>query len=338
MRVAVIGVGSIGGPIAAHLTENDIDVTVVTKHPDLATLIQSKGLKLQGMEETRYVSMKAVPLITDLEGTFEIVFLAMKAFDVKAAAQAVLPYLSDDGVVVTLQNGIVEDEIANIVGNNRVVGAVVFWASEMVKLGVIQRNSDGLFVIGLLDEDGNQHRLNEVETLLGSFLHVDIADDIYSTLYTKLTLNAWLNALQAICGQSYGEMLASKRTRQLVMGIIAEAVTVADRLGIKFVKLGGLDLQSMAFSASDSPENLSKKHAMVKSLGEAWDNLKSSSLQALERGGYSEIEFFNGYIAKKGKELGIETPINNEVIRVAKEIDNRKREIRPENLLELPEP
>ncbi|MFQ5980146.1 MAG: ketopantoate reductase family protein [Candidatus Heimdallarchaeota archaeon] len=336
--MAVIGVGSIGGPIAAHLTESDIDVTVVTKHPDLATLIQSKGLKLQGVEESRHVPMKAVPLITDLEGAFDIVFLAMKAFDVKAAAQAVLPYLSDDSVVVTLQNGIVEDEIANIVGKHRVVGAVVFWGSEMVEPGVIQRNSDGLFVFGLLDEDGNQHRLSQVKSLLGSFLHVDIADNIYSTLYSKLTLIAWLNGLQALCGQPYGEMQASKRTRQLGMGIIAEAVTVADHLGIKFVKLGGLDLQSMALSASDSPEKQSKKHDMVKSIGQAWDNHKSSSLQSLERGGYSEVEYFNGYIAKKGKELGIETPINTEVVRVVKEIEDGKRKILPDNLLELPDP
>ncbi|MFX0208962.1 MAG: ketopantoate reductase family protein, partial [Candidatus Hodarchaeota archaeon] len=101
MRVAVIGVGAIGGPIAAHIAENAVDITVVTKYPELADLIESKGIKLQGLETERYVSMKAVPSVGQLEGKFEIVFLAMKAMDVLDATKALLPFLNDDSVVVT---------------------------------------------------------------------------------------------------------------------------------------------------------------------------------------------------------------------------------------------
>ncbi|MHA2224788.1 MAG: ketopantoate reductase family protein [Candidatus Hodarchaeales archaeon] len=335
MRVAVIGVGAIGGPIAAHLVENDIDVTVVTKYPKLAQTIQSKGLRLQEGKESRFIRIKAVPLIPDLDGLFEIVFFVMKAFDVKAAARAVLPYLHDDGVAVTLQNGIVEDEVAAILGKNRVVGAVVFWASTMVEHGMIQRQSKGRFIIGILDEQGNQQRLNEVEALLGYCSPVVITENIYDTLYSKLTLNAWFNGLQAISGLSFKEMFASKRPRQLVMGIITEAVMIADHLGINFVKLGDLDLPKLAFSDLDTPKSLSNKHTYLKSLGESWNRFKSSSLQSLERGRKSEIEYFNGYIAMKGKELGIKTPINNRLAQIAKEIEAGTREIISENLLEL---
>ncbi|WP_455465313.1 ketopantoate reductase family protein, partial [Candidatus Hodarchaeum mangrovi] len=82
MRVAIIGVGAIGGPIAAHLAENAVDITAVTKYSELTELIQSKGIKLQGLETERYVTMKAIPSIGQLEGKFDIVFLAMKAMDV----------------------------------------------------------------------------------------------------------------------------------------------------------------------------------------------------------------------------------------------------------------
>lgn len=336
LRVAVIGVGAIGGPIAAHLAENEIDITVVTKYPELAQTIQSKGLRLQEEEKSRFIRMKAVPMITDLDGMFEIVFLVMKAFDVNAAARAVLPYLRDDSVVVTLQNGIVEDEVAAIVGRNRVVGAMVFWASTMVDPGVIQRNSIGRFFIGLLNEEGNQNRLNEVVTLLGYCSPVDITDNIYDILFSKLTFNAWTNGLQAICGLSYGELFASKRTRQLAMGITTEGFTVAERLGIKFIKLGSVDLQSLVLSDSDSSESLSSKHAFLQSLGEYMNRFKSSSIQTLERGRGSEVEYFNGYIATKGKELGIETPINTGIFHLVKEIEAGTREILPENLFELP--
>ena len=115
MRVAVIGVGAIGGPVAGHIAENDIDLTVVTKYTQLAELIETKGLKLQGVEKERYIPIPAVPSIEDLHGKFDIVFLAMKAMDACKAAELILPYLLDDSVVVTLQNGLVEEEVARIV-------------------------------------------------------------------------------------------------------------------------------------------------------------------------------------------------------------------------------
>jgi ketopantoate reductase len=98
LRVAVIGIGAIGGPLAAHLVEanlSDVDVIAVTKHPELAETLQTKGLQLQGVEEPRMVQMKAVPLIENLEGHFEIVFLAMKAMEVETAAKALLPFLRE---------------------------------------------------------------------------------------------------------------------------------------------------------------------------------------------------------------------------------------------------
>ena len=99
MRVAVIGVGAIGGPVAGHIAENDIDLTVVTKYTQLAELIETKGLKLQGVEKERYIPIPAVPSIEDLHGKFDIVFLAMKAMDACKAAELILPYLLDDSVV-----------------------------------------------------------------------------------------------------------------------------------------------------------------------------------------------------------------------------------------------
>ncbi|MHA2496809.1 MAG: ketopantoate reductase family protein, partial [Candidatus Hodarchaeales archaeon] len=183
LRVAVIGIGAIGGPLAAHLVENDVDVIAVTKHPELAEIIQKKGLQLQGVEESRLVRMKAVPLIENLEGHFEIVFLAMKAMEVETAAKALLPFLRDDSVCVTLQNGIVEDMVAEILGPSRVIGAAVGWASTMTDHGIVEKTSYGDFTIGLLEKEGNQPRLAEVETLLGHCQPVVVTDNIFGALF-----------------------------------------------------------------------------------------------------------------------------------------------------------
>ncbi len=338
MRVAVIGVGAIGGPIAAHLVENDVEVIAVTKHPHLAELIQKKGLQLQGVEEPRMVRMKAVPLINNLEGYFEIVFLAMKATEVMDAATALLPFLRDDSVCITLQNGIVEDMAAEILGVSRVIGAAVGWASTMTEHGVIDKTSHGDFTIGLLDKEGNHPRLAEVETLLGYCQPVVVTDNIYGALFAKLTINACITGVGALCGLTFGEMLASQRTRRLFMGIATEAVAIAARLGIKFESIRGFDIQRIALTGTDSEASVAEKHSMLEVVGQIIKDGKSSSLQSLERGRNTEIDFLNGYIAKKGKEVGVETPINSAVTCLVKEIEAGKRQIAPENLLELQPP
>ncbi len=336
MRVVVIGIGAIGGPIAAYLVENDVDTTVVAKYPELAEAIRTKGLKLQGTEESRYVRMNAVPAIEDLEGHFEIVFLAMKATDVENAAMALLPFLHEDSVCVTLQNGIVEDMVAEIVGRSRVIGAVVGWASTMVQPGVIEKTSKGDFIIGLLDEKGNHQRLTEVETLLGYCQPVVVTDNIYGALFAKLTINSCITGLGALCGQTFGEMLASKHTRRLFMEITTEAIAIAEQKGIKLENIGRFNIQSVAHTDKETEESLLEKHSILKAVGQVIKDGKSSSLQSLERGRKTEIDFLNGYLLKKGEELGVMTPFNSETTRFVKEIEAGTREISPRNLLELP--
>lgn len=334
MRVIVIGAGAIGGPIAAHLVENDVDTTVVTKSPKLAEIIRTKGLKLQGTEETRFICIKAVPAIEDLKGHFEIVFLAMKATDVEEATMAVLPFLNEDSVCVTLQNGIVEDKVAGILGSSRVIGAVVGWASTMVKPGIIEKTSNGNFIIGLLDDKGNQQRLSEVGTLLGYCQPVVVSDNIYGALYAKLIINACITGLGAVCGQTFGEMLAFKRTRRIFMEIATESVAIADRMGITLEKIGKLNIQSIVLSETDTEQSLLKKHLILETVGQVIKDGKSSSLQSLQRGRKTEIDFLNGYIVKKGEEQRLKTPFNSLTTQLVKEIEAGSREITPENLQE----
>ncbi len=338
LRVVVVGAGAIGGPIAAHMAENHVDITLVTKHPDLAETIKTRGLQLKGLEKFRSVLIKAVPFIEDLEGNFEIIFLATKGTDVEAAAKAIVPFLHEDGVVVTLQNGIVEDAIGDIVGRSRIIGSVVKWGSTMLEPALIEITSSGDFYIGLIDETGNKQKIQDVSKLLEYSAPVNVTDNIYGALYSKLAINACLTTLGAICGLYLGEMLASRRTRRLFMGITTEVVKVAEKSGVHMEKILPLHSRSLILTGSDSRLSLLKKHLLIKIVGWKYRKVKSSSLQSLERGKKSEIDFLNGYIVQKGEETGIMTPINSECVRLIKEIEAGKREIHPDNLLELPIP
>ncbi len=338
MRVVVVGAGAIGGLVAIHLAEHDIDITLVTKYPELADKVKSHGIHVQGVEKARDIVMDAVPGITDLTGQFDIIFLAMKATDLEEATKSILPYLKEDSAVVTLQNGIVEDDVAKIVGRDRVIGAVVGWGATMVTFGILEKTSHGEFHIGLLDETGNQNRLVQVTELLGYCEPVKITNNIYGALYAKLIINACITGLGAVCGLYLGKMLSDRRTRRLFMGIVTEACEVAEKLELKLEKIGGLEAPSLALTGSDSRLSLLKKHIIIRAVGFKFRRLKSSALQSLERGRPSEIGYLNGYIAAKGEQFGIDTPINSAVVRLVKEIEQGKREITPPNLLEIPMP
>ncbi|MFX1538147.1 MAG: ketopantoate reductase family protein, partial [Promethearchaeota archaeon] len=330
MQVLIVGAGAIGGVIAAHLAEHNVDLTLVAKYPELVELIKSRGIHLQGVEKPRKVVVNAVPKIEDLQGKFDTVFLAMKATDVKEAAKAILPFLKEDSMVVTLQNGIVEDDVGKIVGRSRVIGAVVGWGATMVEPGVIEKTSHGEFIIGMWDLSKNNNHLELVAELLRYCEPVRITDNIYGVLYSKLTANAGINSLGAICGLHLGEMLGNKRNRLLLMGIIAEAVQVAQKLDIQFEKISGVDISRLALTRADSRLNLLKKHMFIRAMGFKFRKVKSSTLQSLERGRPSEIDYLNGYIVKKGESLDVATPINTAIVQLVKEIEKGKRKITPE--------
>jgi 2-dehydropantoate 2-reductase len=336
MRVVVVGVGAIGGPLAVNLAEKKLDLTVVTKHRSLAEKITNEGLYLKSIGKIKTAKIKAVPLISGLEGKYDVIFLAMKATGVLEAARAIVPYLAEDGMVVTLQNGIVEEDVAKIVGRRRVIGAVVATTSKAVKPGVIHRTLEGAHFIGLLDNQGDQIRLQEVGKLMEHDMPVVITDNIHGALYAKLGINAAINGLGAISGLTVGELLETSEVRRVYLELTTEVVTLARKLGFKLIQIGSIPLDQIVISKEDSPEILKGKHEkLISTLLPRLKDTKSSTMYSLEKGEPSEIDYLNGFVAKKGKELNIPTPYNERITQMVKEIESGKRAISPENLQEL---
>jgi 2-dehydropantoate 2-reductase len=338
MRVAVIGVGAIGGPIVGTLTENNINTTAVTKHSALAEQLQTQGLILKWKEQTRAIRINAVPKITDLTGIYDVIFLAMKATSVCKATSEVLPFMDDNSVVVTLQNGVVEDDVGSIVGRERVIGAVTAWTATVIQPGVVERTSDGVFYLGRITVDDNNNRLEEVAELLGYCQPVRIMENIYQTLYGKLWTNAAINGLGAISGYTIGQLLDNLDTSQAFMTIGTEIQAIAEKLDITQIEIGPFRLIDIIISKNETSETLeNKRRLLIKYLG-PYEHVKSSTFYDLERGRSSEIEYLNGYIANTGKKLGIPTPLNANITQMVKEIEEGKRPISPQNLTELLSP
>lgn len=330
-RIVVVGAGAIGGITAALLRKGGQDVTLVCKHQDITTLASGRGLHVTGVKGDFTVAVHAVAAIEELKGLFDIALIATKAYDMPSSARLLLPYLKENTPVLSLQNGICTDALAAVVGAERTVGCVIGWGATMHAPGELEMTSAGEFVIGRIRGDSSD--LLPVQAALETVVPTVISDDIFAELYSKLIVNSCITSLGAICGLRLGEMLKHRQARNVFLSVIREAMAVARAMNLRVPPFGGKLDYTKLLRGSGLPDHL-RRHATIYIVGLKYKNLKSSSLQSLERGRPTEIDYFNGYIAKKGESLGVPCPVNSRLTQMIKEIENGKRRIQFDNLFD----
>ncbi len=332
-RIAVVGAGAIGGITAAVLARAGFDVEVVCKHQDTVDRAVGPGLHVFGVMGDFRVPVKAVKSITNLSGAKDVVFLAVKAADAVPAAEELLQFLDDNSILVSLQNGICEDALAHVVGRGRVIGCVVGWGATMHGPAELEMTSSGEFVVGNIDHRDDVH-LPAVKHMLDTIVPTRISENIMGELYAKLIINSCINSLGALTGLHLGRMLAIRKVREIFFEIMREAMATAEAMHIKVEAGGGGKLDYYEFLAPGGILSALKRHLIVRIIGFKYRRLKSSSLQSLERGRRTEIEYLNGYICDRAREHGVPTPMNDALVAMIREIETGSRKITPDNINE----
>ncbi|MCU0520828.1 MAG: ketopantoate reductase family protein [Anaerolineae bacterium] len=342
-RILMMGCGAVGGVIAAGLLGAGHDVTLVTHNPAISDAIANNGLHVVTPKGRRTLAAAlcgaACPDTSDVDGQFDIVLLSMKATAVEDAAHKVEPLLGPDGYVVTLQNGIVEDRVAEIVGRNRVIGAIVGWGATMHRPGIYEMTSCGETVIGEL-HGAISSRAVALRGILAEATPTSISTNIMGVLWSKLAINCAITTLGAITGQKLGTLLRRRLARRLALAVVSEVLDTAESGGIGLEPVGGtLDLARLYVKPTRRGGGLNlaqiPQHVIMGAVGVRFRRLRSSMLQSLERGREPEIEFLNGYVVTKAQAMGIATPVNTALVAMVREIAAGKRPIAPANLAEL---
>jgi 2-dehydropantoate 2-reductase len=326
-----VGAGAIGGIVAAFLARAGWDLEVVCKHQETVDRALSEGFHIFGVQGEHRIPLRGVKEIHGLSGPKGVVFLATKANDAMEAARFLLPFLKEDSAVVSLQNGICEEALAEILGRNRVVGCVVVWGASMHGPGELEITSGGEFIIGSLDTP-SEGSLPLIKQMLDEVAPTRISGNIMGELYARLIINACINSLGVIAGRELGELLAMKRARQIFIAVMREAMAVAAAVGIKVERGGGGKLDYYRFLKGSSVLSQLKRSLFIRVIGFKYRRIKSSSLQSLERGRKTEIDYLNGYICARGRQHGVPTPINDAVVMMVREIEGGQRKMTPENL------
>ena len=332
--VAMIGAGAIGGTTAAFMKQAGWELEIVCKHQETADRISKRGFHITGVKGNHTVRMEAVKTVDDLSGLKDFVFLATKATDCLNAARDLLSVLKPDSTVISLQNGICEEDLARILGRERVLGCVVGWGATSKGPGELEVTSEGEFVIGNMDQKPDE-RLSSVQEMLSAAYPTRISQNIMGELYSKLIINSCINSLGVIGGVTLGKLLANRKARKIFFQLMREAMSVAEGMQIEVEPAGGGKLNYYRLLAETGILADLKRYLTIRVIGLKYRRIKSSSLQSLEKGRRTEIDFLNGYICDQGKTHGVSTPFNDGVRAMVKEIEDGKRKMSLDNLNEL---
>ena len=319
-KIAVFGTGANGSCIAASLVEAGRDVTLIDQWPAHVEAMRARGLRITMPESELHVSVRAHHLcdLCTLKETFDVVLLAMKAYDTRWACELVKPYLADDGIAVGLQNGMSIDDMAEILGAERTLGAVIEISSAMFEPGVVDRHSPrsrSWFAVGSLGS-ATAGREEEIASLLRHSGAVDVVDDIRSAKWMKLVINAAELVPSAILDLSIAEAAHYPGMKEVMAGAGYEAVDAALAAGRSVVPIFGLTTvdQSNPHGFVDTlMDILLDKYVLAHTL--------STVLQDWIKTRRSEVDQINGRVVEELSRIGRKAPINDVVVQLAHRIE-----------------
>ena len=224
--------------------------------------------------------------------------------------------------------------MAEVLGADRVIGCVVGWGASQNAPGKLEVTSEGEFVIGNIDHKSND-RLVPVQKMLDLVYPTRLSNNIMGELFSKLIVNSFINSLGVIGGVRLGQLLTDKRARNIFIELMREAMAVAAAMKITVEPGRGGKLDYYTFLKGDGVLDDLKRHLTIRLIGFKYRKIKSSSLQSIERGRRTEIDFLNGYICDRGRDFNVSTPVNDAVRAMVLEIEEGKRKITLDNINEL---
>lgn len=329
-QIAVLGAGAIGGSVAADLVRAGHDVLLVDQWPAHVEAIKAEGLRVASAagEERYRVRALHVCELSALAPQLELVFLAPKSYDTRWMAELARPYLAPYAVVVGLQNGMNDEEIAAIVGWGRVLGCAFELSAELFTPGRVQRNTARERAwFGLGELHGRiTPRLREIGAVLEAAGRVALTANIHGAKWAKLVTSAMILAPFGMLGMQSWEAIEVPEVFRLCIRLGREALAVGAALGYAVEPIYGLGADAFLGSSDETAEKLLR--TIVEHHGEQARKVRGVVLQDYLKGRETETEFLTGLVVRKGREANVPTPANEAVAEINRRI--RRGQLRPQ--------
>ncbi|HSB79983.1 MAG TPA: 2-dehydropantoate 2-reductase [Candidatus Methylomirabilis sp.] len=333
-KLAVLGVGAIGSTLGAYLTRAGCDISLIDLWPAHVEEMKQRGLRVTAQDEEFTVRVKAVHLadVCSLHERFDTVLLSVKSYDSEWAVKFIEPYLKPAGILVSAQNGINEDWVAPLIGYTRTLGCVVTLSAGLYEPGHVTRTSlpsRPSFALGELNGMITP-RVQELVTLLSPVGPAHVTTNLWGDRWAKLTINCMANALAGITGMAGEALRASPDVFSVAVRVAGEALTVAQKLGVQVEPLGGIPAQAYLDAARGV--GLEELHRKRVEAGRSIGAGRPSLFQDILKGRRTEVDYLNGYVVRKGREVDVPTPVNQAIVEVTQRLEAGDLKPDPANL------
>ena len=296
-NLLIYGTGAVGGYYGGMLAKAGFDVTFVARGKNYEALKQN-GLTLIRDGKKEIIPIKVFSNTKDL-GAFDYIFICVKSFHTKDILEKIKENIDSRTTLISLQNGIENEEImVERYGREKVIGAFVYIASQLINPGIVEVIGNTKGMIGELDGSITE-RIKELQSMFKS-INVDfvISKNIMGDMWDKLVWNTAFNSTSVLTGKTLDQILGDKTLFSLVRDIMTEVkhVAIANKIKIR----------------PDTVEfNLERS--------KGYTGFKTSMLQDFEAGRPLELEELVGVVIRKAKEKNISVPNIEKVYKEVKQ-------------------
>lgn len=334
-RIAIVGAGAVGGYAGAAMAQAGHDVTFIDPWPEHVEAMKARGLTISHLkDEPEFtVPVRAIH-ITELQSfakqrPVDVAFICMKSYDTAWATAMIAQYLSPGGYVVSLQNCINEETIAGIVGWGRVLGAIASLITvELAAPAHVKRAAGKSGATHTVYRVGEPHgrvspRAEFVTSLLALSDSAMTTTNLWGERWSKLTANVMGNGIAAATGLVAKEATADDAIRAFAARLGSEAIRIGQALGYHLEEILHLDPEVIAKAGEGDGEARAAYDAqrLADTQKPGGGAHRASMGQDIMKGRRTEIEFLNGFVVKKGKDVGIEARANAALTEIVKRVE-----------------
>ena len=330
MRIAIYGAGSLGTVLGAYLAKNGVPADLINHNGAHVKALKENGAHITGTVDFTVPVSALLP--EEMTGTYDVIFLMTKQLRNREVVTFLKGYLAEDGLVVTLQNGIPENTIAEIVGPEHTIGVVVEWGATLSAPGesTLTSSPDSLsFHMGGMPGI-REEQLQRVKDVLEKMCPVEIETNLPGARWSKLLINATFSGLGTVIGGTFGDVTADPRSREIAVRCMKEVIDVGHAAGVEFAPVQGKNITALFYYTNPVKKAVAKlilpvamkKHAAI----------EPSMLQDLKKGKPCEVDAINGVVCEWGKKTGVPTPVSDRIVEIIRDIQAGRRKTGKDNL------
>jgi len=333
MQTLIVGIGALGGTIAARAIRTGLSVRLAARDTESAKVLRRSGLRVSGIGGEVKADTIDVAAIEDYGkgDQFDLILLATKAQDALDITPYMLDLLAPDGVILPIQNGGIARMLADRLGENKILGGFSNLGATMVEPGVYEQKNAGHLLIGEL-AGGVSERVERVARTLGRAIEVKVSSNLTGAIWSKLLINCSVTTIGALCSQTMRQYIKTKEGKKVFRRTYGEALSVALAIGTRLERLT-VDPIPPGWASNIAAEE--HYESWVEAVVAFYGDIKPSMLQDFERGRKTEIDFINGYVVTLGRASGVPVYMNARITELVHQIERGDLQPTPDQMSDL---